>query len=105
MDLSIIIVNYNSALKTLSLLESIFNADMSGIDYEIIVVDNNSKENISSSLKKRYPEIIFISSFKNRGMGGGNNMGINRAKGEFYLILNPDTLVEKDTIKILFNYI
>lgn len=105
MDLSIIIVNYNSALKTLSLLESIFNADMAGINYEIIVVDNNSKEHIASSLKQRYPEIIFISSFKNRGMGGGNNMGINKAQGDFYLILNPDTLVEKNTIKIMFNYI
>jgi len=105
MDLSIIIVNYNSALKTLSLLESIFKADMQGIDYEIIVIDNNSKENITSTLKQKYPELIFISSFKNKGMGGGNNMGISRARGEFYLILNPDTLVDKNTIKIMLNYI
>jgi len=105
MDLSIIIVNYNSALKTLSLLESIFNADLEGINYEIIVVDNNSKENIASTLKQKYPEIIFISSFKNRGMGGGNNMGIAKAQGEFYLVLNPDTLVERDTIKIMLSYI
>lgn len=105
MDLSIIIVNYNSALKTLSLLESIFNADMTDINYEIIVVDNNSQENIASTLKQKYPEIIFISSLKNKGMGGGNNMGINRSKGEFCLILNPDTLVEKDTIKIMLKYI
>jgi GT2 family glycosyltransferase len=105
MDLSIIVVNYNSALKTLSLLESIFNADMEGINFEILVIDNNSQENIASILKQKYPEIIFISSFKNRGMGGGNNIGINRAQGEFCFILNPDTLVEKDTIKIMVNYI
>lgn len=105
MDLSIIIVNYNSASKTLRLLESIFKADMEGVNYEVIVVDNNSKENIASTLKQKYPEIIFISSLKNRGMGGGNNMGISRAKGEFSLILNPDTLVEKDTIKIMLNFI
>lgn len=105
MDLSIIIVNYNSALKTLSLLESIFNADMTSINYEIIVVDNNSQENIASALKQKYSEIIFISSFKNKGMGGGNNIGIDRARGDYYLILNPDTLVEKYTIKNLFSYI
>ncbi len=83
MDLSIIIVNYNSAFKTLSLLESIFKADLQGIDYEIIVIDNNSTENITSILKQKYPEIIFISMFKNKGMGGGNNMGIDRARGDF----------------------
>jgi glycosyltransferase involved in cell wall biosynthesis len=85
MDLSIIVVNYNSALKTLSLLESIFNADMEGINFEILVIDNNSQENIASTLKQKYPEIIFISSFKNRGMGEVIILGSTELRENFVL--------------------
>src|SRR6056297_266090 len=105
MDLSIIIVNYNSTEKTLNCLESIFKADLEGINYEVIVVDNNSSDKTSYNIKQKYPQIIFISSFKNKGMGGGNNLGIKTAQGKFYLILNHDTVVKRDAIKVMFNYI
>ena len=105
MNVSIIIVNYKSQEKTLVCLESIVGADMGGLLYEIIIVDNNSKDDSAKIIKKTYPKIKIIKSEKNLGMGGGNNLGIKAAQAEFILILNPDTIVEKDAIKILYNFI
>ena len=105
MDVSIIIVNYKSKEKTLACLKSIAEADMGGLLYEIIVVDNNSEDNSAEIIKKIYPTIKIIKNEKNLGMGGGNNLGIKAAQAEFILILNPDTIIKKDAIKILHNFI
>ena len=101
MDLSIIIVNYKSKVKLISLLESIFKADLSGLTFEIIVVDNNSGDDLSDLDKK----IKLINSQRNSGMGGGNNLGIDNSLGDYILILNPDTIVKTEAIKILYNYL
>ncbi len=101
MDLSIIIVNYNSKAKALNCLESIGRADLAGIDYEVIVVDNNSRDGISEAIKSGFPKAKFIQSERNRGMGGGNNLGVRGAAGEYLLILNPDTMVKEDSIKTM----
>jgi GT2 family glycosyltransferase len=106
MDLSIIIVNYNSKQKVFNCLNSIFSDNyLSGINYEIIVIDNNSNDNIAEEIKRNYPSIIFIRSEKNLGMGGGNNIGIRMSNGKYVLVLNPDTIIKKDAISKLFNYI
>lgn len=105
MDLSIIIVNYKSKEKTLNCIKSIKESDLDNLRYEIIVVDNASGDDSKKIITVKYPEINFIQSAKNLGMGGGNNLGIKQAIGEFILILNPDTVVRKNAIKILYNYI
>ncbi|MCG2700665.1 glycosyltransferase family 2 protein [Candidatus Parcubacteria bacterium] len=105
MDISIIIVNYKSKEKTLACLNAIKEADLDGLLYEIIVVDNASEDDSGEVIKREYKEIKFIQSEKNSGMGSGNNLGIKTAQAEFVLILNPDTIVKKDAIKILYNYI
>lgn len=105
MDISIIIVNYKSKKKTASCVDSVLSSDLGGINYEIIVVDNNSKDGIKDLLSKKYPQVVFLQSNKNLGMGGGNNLGINVSKGEFVLILNPDTLVANNSIRLLYNFI
>ncbi len=105
MDVSIIIVNYKSKEKTLACLKSIAEADMDGLLSEIIVVDNNSEDDSAEVIKKIYPKVKIIKSEKNLGMGGGNNLGIKAAQAEFILILNPDTIIKKDAIKILHNFI
>jgi N-acetylglucosaminyl-diphospho-decaprenol L-rhamnosyltransferase len=102
-DISIIILNYKSKVKTLACLESIRAADLSGLELEIIVVDNNSNDGIEKDIKEKYKEIKFIRNNKNIGMGAGNNTGINKAQGEFILILNADTKLEKNSIKELYN--
>lgn len=105
MDLSIIIVDYNSKEKTLNCLKSIYESDLGDIEFEIILVDNYSNENIESEIKSNYPKTVYVGSSKNLGMGGGNNLGIKRAEGKYILILNPDTIVEQDAIKKLYDYI
>ena len=104
MDLSILIVNYKNKAKTLRCVESIRRADLAGLDYEIIIVDNNSGDGTIADLKLKYPEVKCLQSERNRGMGGGNNLAARGAVGEFLLILNNDTLVKTDSIKQLIDF-
>lgn len=101
MDLSIIIVNYKSRDKLQRLLSSLKEADLEEISHEIIVVDNNSGDDLSDLLG--VDKIIMHS--RNLGMGGGNNLGIDNSSGSYVLILNPDTIVNRSAIKILYNYL
>lgn len=86
--LSIITVNYNGFKDTCALIESIpFNNDM-----EVIVVDNASQEDETTKLLTKYPRIKVIRSKENLGFAGGNNLGINEAKGTYLFLVNNDTL-------------
>jgi GT2 family glycosyltransferase len=104
MELSIIVVNYKSKSKLENCLASIFSFDLKSINYEIIVVENNSGDDLSN-LTNSYSNIKIIVSIKNLGMGGGNNLGIEAARGEYILVLNPDTVITKDAISVLLNYL
>jgi len=104
MDLSVIIVNYHSRDKLANCLASLARADMDNLRYEVIVVDNNSGEDLSG-LGAAYPSWRFIMHDDNVGMGGGNNVGIRAATGEFVLILNPDTAIRGSAIPVLLNYL
>ncbi len=108
MDLSIIILNYRSKKLTFECLASIFEADFSfekkRLKYEVIVIDNNSGDNIGEELASKYPEVIFIQNNRNIGMGAGNNVGIRIAKGNYIVIMNPDTVVFKDTFIRLYQF-
>ena len=104
MDLSIIIVNFKSKTKLISCLNSIYQADLAGLSYEIIVVENNSGDDLTD-LTVKYPDLKLIVSEQNLGMGGGNNLGIKNSSGRFILISNPDIVFEPDTIKKLLNYL
>jgi len=105
MDISVIIVNYKSKKKTFSCLESLQHADWEGISHEIIVVDNHSYDGIAEDIQKFLPSVIFVQNSVNSGMGGGNNFGIRHSQGEYILILNPDTKVARNAIRILFSFI
>ncbi|MFH0891184.1 MAG: glycosyltransferase family 2 protein [Candidatus Falkowbacteria bacterium] len=102
MDISIIILHYKNTAKTAKCLDSIKNSDLGALAYETIVVDNGSGDDIAAILKDRYPEAILISSEKNLGMGGGNNLGIRKARGEFLCVLNDDIVLKKDSLMILY---
>ena len=104
MDLSIIIVNYKSKKKLLNCLESIYSSDSGGVNYEVILVENNSGDDLSDVLSSK-KDIKLILSKRNLGMGGGNNLGVKAASGEYILILNPDTVLKESAIKILLEYI
>lgn len=104
MDLSIIIVNYKSKDKLTNCLNSIKQDNLDDISYEIIVVENNSGDDLSD-LVGGFSDFKLILSDKNLGMGGGNNLGIKAAMGEYILVLNPDTIVKPGAIKTLLNYL
>lgn len=96
---SIITINYNESDVTLDLLESI--RELEYPNYEVIVVDNASPNDNPDSIKEKYPEINLIKSKENLGFAGGNNLGVKKAKGDFLLFINNDTIVPKDFIEPL----
>jgi len=104
MDLSIIIVNYKSRPKLLTCLESLAAFLPAELKREIIVVENDSGDDLSD-LNVKYPGLKLILSARNLGMGGGNNLGLNIASGDYILILNPDTVIKSSAVSILLDYL
>jgi len=99
--ISIIILNYNGGKFIEECIKSIMDSNYSS--YEIILVDNNSDDNSHKICKEKFPQIILIENKSNLGYCEGNNIGIRKAKGEYLVILNPDTLVEKEWLGHLLN--
>lgn len=99
---SIITVNYNQPLVTIEFLNSI-KKYCKNDNIELILIDNGSSENHENKFREAYPDIKYIYSKKNLGFAGGNNIGIEAAKGEFLLFLNNDTEVSEGFIKILID--
>lgn len=77
---------------------------MQNVSGEIIVVDNHSMDGSVEMIRQKFPNINLIASNKNLGFSKGNNLGINQAKGEYILLLNPDTLVEEDTFEKVIDF-
>lgn len=101
MQLSIIILNYNVKYFLELCLKSV-EAAILDLDAEIIVVDNNSKDDSCNMVKALFPKVELIENKENLGFSKGNNIGVLEAKGEFLCILNPDTVVAEDTfVKLL----
>lgn len=98
-ELSIIIVSWNVANHLRDCLKSVQIAS-AGIDgVEVIVVDNDSSDCTVAMLEKEFPLVSLIRNDFNAGFAGGNNQGIHRASGRVILLLNPDTIVEPDTLR------
>ena len=98
MKLSVVIVNYNVEHFLEQCLIAVRNG-MRQIEGEIIVVDNNSVDGSLEMLRSKFPEVKVISNKTNMGFAKANNQAIHIAKGEFVLLLNPDTVVEADTFE------
>ena len=97
MKLSVVIVNYKVKYFLEQCLNSIEQAAR-GIDHEIIVVDNASNDGSTEYITARFPNVKWIASKENNGFSKGNNIGFAQAKGEYILMLNPDTIVTKEAI-------
>ncbi len=96
MELSIVLVSYNTAALTLACLESLKAADG---DKEIWVVDNASTDETVSRIQARFPEIHVIVNEKNRGFAAANNQALPHCTGRYVILLNPDTVVKKDALQ------
>jgi hypothetical protein len=90
LDLSIIIVNYKSWDVLGKCLDS-FNLHPPKLNYEIIVVDNDSQDNTLKSFSQEYPNVKFIENSGNYGFSNASNLGADKASGDYLLFLNPDT--------------
>ncbi|MEZ7945205.1 MAG: glycosyltransferase family 2 protein [Flavobacteriaceae bacterium] len=104
MDVSIIIVNYNTKDLILNCLQSIFDFTL-GINFEVIVVDNASQDGSCNSIQDKFPQVNLISSKENLGFGRANNLGAKEASGTFLFLLNSDTLLFENSIKILKDFL
>jgi GT2 family glycosyltransferase len=97
MELSIIIINYNTFALTHKCIETVYRFTKN-IDFEIILVDNASTECDAVIFKHDFPNITLIKSAQNVGFAKGNNLGIQQAKGEYILLLNSDIELIENSI-------
>ena len=104
MKLSIIIVNYNVKHFLEQCLRSI-NKASKNLDIEIFVVDNNSVDNSIEMVKAKFPNVNTIINKKNLGFSKANNQAIRKAKGEYVLLLNPDTVIQENTLSITIDFL
>jgi len=103
-ELSIIIVNYNVRQLLLDCIKSIVETS-EGIDYEIIVVDNASSDGSVAAVTDTFHQVRVIANKDNVGFAGANNQGYAISKGEFILLLNPDTIVKNGAIKNVLDFL
>jgi GT2 family glycosyltransferase len=103
MDLSIIIVNWNSTDYLRACLDSVYK-ETKEVAFEVIVVDNASNDGCGEMLEHSFPLVKFIQNAENRGFAAANNIGFQRAVGQFVLFLNPDTVVLRDAISTMLNH-
>lgn len=96
MKLSIVIVNYNVSHFLEQCLISVYNA-LQNMNAEVFVVDNNSVDGSVDMVREKFPQAICIANQENVGFSRANNQAIRQAKGEYVLLLNPDTVVQEDT--------
>jgi GT2 family glycosyltransferase len=106
--LSIIILSFNTKDITLNCLKSIFKeTDQQKLPFEVIIIDNDSKDGSVEAIKdlqKEHPEIVLVENDKNVGFGIANNQGVKIAKGEYILLLNSDTIVLNHAIEKLTQF-
>ena len=105
-DIAIIIVNYNMRDSILACLKSL-RKDIfeSGLDVSVVVIDNNSSDNLDRIIKNQFPEVVFIKNQRNLGFGAANNIGVQSVSAKYYFILNPDTkFIQPKTLLRLHNW-
>ncbi|QFF97992.1 glycosyltransferase family 2 protein [Psychrobacillus glaciei] len=103
MDLSIIIVNFNTKKLTLECIQSVYDSSTS-YQVEIFVVDNNSSDGSVDVIKRNFPNVHVIENGLNVGFSKANNQAMSKSKGRYVLLLNSDTIVMKGTISKIVEF-
>lgn len=103
MQISIIIVNYNVKYFLEHCLMSVMRATQN-LDAEIIVVDNCSSDDSAAMVSQKFPSVVLIANKDNIGFARANNQALRKAKGDYILYLNPDTIVPEDCFVQCLNY-
>lgn len=103
MDLSIIIVNYNTRQLTLDCIASVYES-RTEYAYEIILIDNHSSDGTVEAVAEQFPEVRLIANQENTGFAKANNQGLAIASGRYSLLLNSDTVVQQDTLQTMLSF-
>lgn len=101
--ISIIIVSYNTKAITEKCLESVQNSNLKN-QIEVIVVDNASTDGSVEMIKTEFPKVKLLANKENLGFAKGNNLGMQKATGEYILLLNSDAFLGKDTLSKCLDY-
>lgn len=104
MDLSVIIVNYNTCELTIQALDSVFQ-NTRGLEFEVFVVDNASVDESIETIRMCYPQVTIIANDANLGFAAANNKAIALASGQYILLLNSDTIVQEDCLSRCVMYL
>ena len=102
-DISVVIVSYNVRDLLESCLQSLYTA-LTDIPHEVFVVDNRSDDGTVEMVRQRFPQVSLIASEENLGFARGNNLALAKARGRTLLLLNPDTLVQEDTVSTMLRF-
>jgi GT2 family glycosyltransferase len=97
-DISIIIINWNTKILLVGCIYSIYKY-LKNINFEIIIIDNNSSDGSVDAICSHYPEVRLIANCNNVGFGRANNQAMRVARGRYFLLLNSDTLIIDDSIQ------
>jgi GT2 family glycosyltransferase len=103
MKLSIVIVSYNVRTFLEQCLQSVRQA-LEGIEGEVFVVDNHSDDDSVETVRTKYPWVRLVVNDENIGFSRANNIAIREARGEYVLLLNPDTIVEEHTLRQVLDF-
>ena len=103
MQLSVIILNYKAPYFLHLCLQSVQRA-ITGLDAEILVIDNNSQDESVNRIKTHFPEVLILENTENLGFSKANNLGVKQASGEFICILNPDMVLPENCFKTLLQF-
>lgn len=103
LDISIIVISYNTRDMTLACLESLYE-QTEDISFEVIVVDNASKDNSAEAITAKFPNVLLIANKENLGFARANNLAAGKARGNHLLLLNPDTVILNCAIQKLYKF-
>ncbi|NCC98247.1 MAG: glycosyltransferase family 2 protein [Bacteroidia bacterium] len=103
MDISVIIVNYNTGDLVIHAIHSLYE-QTKDVSFEVIVVDNASGDDSCQIIQKKFPDVHLIRNQENMGFGRANNIGSEKAKGEYLFLLNSDTILINDALSELFMF-
>jgi GT2 family glycosyltransferase len=103
MDLSVVIVNWNTEALLRECLRSVYRT-VEGIAFEVIVVDNASGDGSVAMLKVEFPQVRRIENFENRGFAAANNQAFHIMKGRYALLLNSDTVLTDGAVQALYSF-
>lgn len=103
MDVSVIIVNYNTMELTRSCLKSIYD-NTHDINYEIFVVDNASSDGSVEMIKNEFPDVILLQNKHNLGFGKANNVAIKKSNAKYIFLLNSDTVLLNNSVKLFYDF-